>query len=310
MKIYFNRALRRNTAWGGGSSFLTNMHDYLVAHGETISYSLNERDIDVIFMIDPRYDDGGGCSINEIIQYKKLHPKVKILHRINECDKRNNSANNIDKLLLESNKFADETVFISSWLKDYFHNKGLIRQSNVIMNGCDEKVFYPDNNKSFQSPLRLTTHHWSNNFNKGHDVYRAIDELLNKRTDIEFTYIGRYYEGYQPKNTKIIAPLYGQALGDELRKHDVYVNTSKWEPCGMSWIEGSSCGLPVLYHQDGGGIVEGCKNHGVVCDVNNIESAIDEIVVKYDELRNKIDYDYLSSDRCCKEYYEILKSMV
>ena len=46
--------------------------------------------------------------------------------------------------------------------------------------------------------VKLVTHHWSSNWNKGFDTYKRIDELINDEywsNKIEFTYIGNV-----PKN--------------------------------------------------------------------------------------------------------------
>ena len=146
---------------------------------------------------------------------------------------------------------------------------------------------------------------------KGFDIYSKLDQELDKRNDIKFTYIGRYNEKYNPKKTKIIPPLYGKALGDELRKHDIYLTAARWEGCGMHHIEGASCGLPVLYHKEGGGINESCKNYGIeYCDICSLIEGIHELKYNYQEYIKKIPYDYLSMKRCCEEYYEIILSMI
>ena len=145
---------------------------------------------------------------------------------------------------------------------------------------------------------------------KGFDIYTKLDEILPDLKDITFTYIGRYYEKYIPKNTKLIPPLYGMKLGEELRKCDLYVTASRWEPCGMHHIEGARCGLPVLYHEEGGGINESCKNYGLEYnDISSLLDSIKRIRNTYDKYRNNIRYDFLSSARCCKQYYEIIMNM-
>ena len=128
MKIFFNRIVR-NEAYGGGSQFVTSMVDYLKRQGHDVVFHLVDqdeqkviKDIDVIFLIDPRPGDIG-YSINHAIAYKKqINPKVKILHRVNECDARKNT-DFIDKMLVETSMHTDKTVFISKWLKDYFVKK-------------------------------------------------------------------------------------------------------------------------------------------------------------------------------------------
>ena len=127
------------------------------------------------------------------------------------------------------------------------------------------------------------------------------------RGDVEFTYIGRYNNQYQPKNTRIVSPLHGEQLGNELRQHDIYVTASRFEPCGMHHVEGSASGLPVLYHRDGGGINELCKKHGVeFYDIDSFMGGLDVIIQNYEDFVSRIDLSYLSSNRMCEEYLNVL----
>lgn len=310
-KILINRKIVQGP-WGGGNNFVKSLYERLLANGYLLVDSLNE-DIDLIIMIDPRYDDLG-ISINEIASYKKKNPNVKILHRINECDARKNT-NDIDNLLLASNQIADETVFISEWLKNYFIAKGFNKNSNVIYNGCNSSHFYPqenNQNKTVQLPIKIVTHHWSDNWMKGFDAYRYLDQLCEKNPEkYQFTYIGRYAKEYKPKATNLVKPLYGKELGDELRKHDVYVTASRWEPCGMHHIEGAASGMPVIYHKDGGGIVEGCEKHGIMfSNHEELPKVIDVIIQNYNFLLQKIDYEFLSFERCLKNYLNLIDKML
>jgi len=86
------------------------------------------------------------------------------------------------------------------------------------------------------------------------------------------------------------------------------VTASRFEPCGMHHIEGSASGLPVLYHQDGGGINELCKKHGIEFnDMSSFFVGLQTILDSYEDFVSRIDYSYLSSNRMCAEYYRILK---
>ena len=303
MKIYFNRS-PINGPWGGGSSFVKNMSKYFLDNDHEVIYEL-QKDIDLIFMIDPRPGQAGN-SINEIIDYKNYFPSTKVCHRINECDKRKNT-NFMDRLLLESNlAVSDMTVFISKWLKSYFVERGFSKDSISIYNGCNNDYFFAKKHDIHVRP-KLVTHHWSDNWMKGFDLYTKIDEHLNEQNDFDFTYIGRYYKEYQPKNTHVIQPLHGMELGDELRRHDIYVTASRFEPCGMHHIEGSSCGLPVLYHEDGGGINELCCEHGESFkDFDEFILMFNKMKENYEEYTNKINYNYLLAERCCKQYYDFI----
>lgn len=303
MKIFFNEFIK-DSPWGGGVYFLSNFVDFLREKGHEIVFRL-EKNIELIFILSNskvQYKK----KTKGIFKYKNKNPHVKVLHRINVSDISKNT-NNANKLVFKSNEIADETVFISNWLADYFIKNGFNKPYQVIYNGCSPEYFYPEKDKEIGKKINLVTHHWSSNWMKGFDIYVELDKLLDSREDITFTYIGRYNDSYIPKNTQIIPPLYRKKLGDELRKYDIYITAARWEGCGMHHIEGACCGLPVLYHRDGGGINESCKNYGI--EYYNIESlleGIDKIKNHYQEFRNKITYDFLSSKRCNEEYYKVI----
>ena len=65
------------------------------------------------------------------------------MYRINECDKRKNT-NYVDRFIFKTNKIADETVFISNWLAEYFIEKGFNKSYKVIYNGCNPNHYYPE----------------------------------------------------------------------------------------------------------------------------------------------------------------------
>lgn len=304
-KIYFNRNVRK-TPWGGGSQFLTAMVDFLIKHGHKVVHHF-ENDIDVIFMIDPRYDGDGSLSINEIYDYKLKNPKTKILYRVNECDARKGT-NDIDNVVMKSMNVSDEVVFISEWLQQYFIKLGYNKKSHVIYNGCDQSIFKPIEHNN--EKIRLVTHHWSDNWMKGFDIYNQIDQFVTDNNQFEFTYIGRYNSQYRPKSTKLIEPLYGENLGKELQKCDIYVTASRYEPCGMHHIEGASCGLPVLYHRDGGAIVDVCKHHGEMYqDFDDFIQKLKIMSNDIDKYRKKIIYRNLDIEKCCNEFMNIIDAL-
>lgn len=307
MKLFVNRKIRRNP-WGGGIHFLTGLADYLTSNGHTVTNQYEE-DVDVVLMIDPRDDEGFG-SINDLIQYraflKSRNKKVKVIHRINDSDIARGT-NFLESLNISANHaIADETIFISEWLQKHYVAKGFLKNSHVIRNGTNLNWFYPQQHKQKSDKIKIVTHHWSDNYNKGFDAYIYLDQLLQKRKDIEFTYVGRYFKGYTPHNTKIISPLYGEELGNELRKHDIYITAARYEACGMHHIEAAATGLPVIYHKDGGGIVEICKNHGLQFDsLENIEEAINEVYNNAESYTSKISYETLDSQKTYEKYMTI-----
>ena len=109
--------------WGGGNNFVKAIHKYAPKYGFTPVNEFDE-DIDLIFMIDPRYDELG-ISINEIAKYKSWRPETKVVYRINECDQRKGLVNDIDPVIKASSGVTDLCVFISNWIMDY-HTLSLI----------------------------------------------------------------------------------------------------------------------------------------------------------------------------------------
>lgn len=313
MKLLINRQPKR-TPWGGGSHFVTLFSDYMSKMGHTVVHEFSYG-INAILMIDPRPEDAIN-DVNRILAYRMLNPKVKIVHRINDSDIPRGTAF-LDQLNIESNKsVADHTVFISRWLQQYYVSKGFDadRPSTVITNGCDLSTFSPSNRSPIQDrKLKIVTHHWSDNFNKGFDAYISIDKYLEEFDDIEFTYVGRYFKDYKPQKTRMIAPLYGKDLAAELSKHDVYLTGARYEACGMHHIEGAACGMPVIYHDDGGGVVEMCMRYGA--RYNTIESLVDAIKYvrqNYVEYQEKLAQHRpsLSSELMCSEYRKIFESLL
>ena len=298
--------------WGGGSHFATSLHDHMIDMGHEVVCQLEEN-IDVILMIDPRPDKGGD-DVNFIYQYKHNNPNCKVIHRINDTDIARGT-NFLDDIIIKSNKVtADYTIFISEWVKKYYYSKGLKNNSDkqkVIVNGCNTNWYYPKKEKKLGDKIRLLTHHWSDNYMKGFDVYNFLDQFCKEKENIEFTYLGRYNKQYQPAHTSIISPKYGPEVGEIIRSHDIYVTAARWEACGSHHIEGSACGLPVLYHKDGGAIPEICNSHGLEFeDPQSFENSLNEIILNYDKFIEKIDYQKLSIERCLKEYYDVILGII
>lgn len=315
MKISFNRKIRRSP-WGGGAHFLSAIMDKLSEEGHEVTSKL-EKDVDAIVMLDPRYEEGG-YSINDILKFKHFNPKVRLIHRVNDTDIARGT-HFLDDLMFacwETQAF-DHVVFISRWLKDYYLDGrfDLKTPSSVILNGCNHKFYFPSEKERKSDKIKLVTHHWSDNINKGFKLYDHIDRLLDNEdfsSRFEFTFIGRYNKETRRKNVKIIDPLYGKDLGDELRKHDVYVTAAKHEACGMHHIEGMSCGLPVLFHKDGGGVVEVCESHGGV-QFNSLDdfcNKLDIMMKEFFERRDIIRREELSIDNVIEKYKGVILSEI
>ena len=257
--------------WGGGNLFVKNLTKVLYENGHEVVYDLDHRDIDGILLTDPRARQESLSSFNhkDIQRYINLvNPNVFVVQRINECDERKGTKG-INDLYLEASMVAHKIVFVSEWLRDIYLIKGMNKEkTSVILAGADRSVF--NNNNTYykidkSQKIKLVTHHWSDNWNKGFDVYKRLDDSITKgyfEYDLNFTYIGNISNKINFKNTKIIEPLAGKELSSELKKHHIYVTGSLNEPSGNHHIEAAQCGLPILYRESGG-IPEYCQAYGL-----------------------------------------------
>ena len=315
MKISFGSKIIEGP-WGGGNLFLINLKEYLEANGHTIVFDLKDKDIDIILFTDPRKGRGSTSTFGkkEIKKYiSKINKKTRVVQRINECDERKNTKG-VNKLYLSSTEIADSVVFVSNWLQDIYLQLGLDEnKSSVIMSGSNELIFnsYGRTEKPVNKKFKLLTHHWSSNYLKGFELYSLIDQLLetNKwRNKIEFTYLGNVDKEFAFKNTKIMAPLSGFELANEIKEHDIYVTGSLNEPSGNHHIEAALCGLPVLYINSGG-IPEYAKNYGVEVTLKNFEERLEYLIEYYGQFEKKMkSYPYNSTAMC--EKYEKLFNKV
>ena len=300
------------SSWGGGNQWLAQIVRYLAARGYAVRFDL-AAPVDVIVIVDPRVGGLIGFGPDEILAYRQRFPAAHCVHRINECDARKGT-HVVDRLLAEANRAADVTVFVSEWLRDYHASRWFDggRPHVVVTNGADPAIFHPLGADMWApgKPLRLVTHHWSDNRNKGFDVYEEVDRLIadGKLPDTELWVIGRWPKEISWRAARTHGPTAGAALGALLRRCHVYLTASRFDPGPMHPIEGAQCGLPVVYHEDGGGAVEISRRHGIAFR-DDVRSAIDEARARYGELRARVLDDPPSGDRMCVEYGRLVQRL-
>ena len=252
---------------------LKNLISYLTKKNFYVTNDLYNENIDVILMTDPlKNSSSTNYSFKDIKNYKRfINPNVKIIHRINECDERKNTKY-VNEEILNCNSIANTTVFVSNWLKKLYENIGLDNNNNVIISGSDKEVFNNYGKKIWNgtSNIKIVTHHWGTDINKGFEIYKLLDEMIVKGqlNNVEFTYIGNLPKNFNFKTAQYIEPLQGLELAKELKKHDIYLTASKNEPSGNHHIEGAQCGLPLLYINSGG-VVEYCDGYGIPFENKN-----------------------------------------
>jgi hypothetical protein len=135
---------------------------------------------------------------------------------------------------------------------------------------------------------------------KGYLEYKQLDNFLNSKkynSLFEFTFIGNKPKDIEFNNIKVLGPLEGKKLANELKKHDVYITASENEPSGNHHMEGALCGLPILF-KDSGATSEYCKDFGVSYEIESFLKSLDLIKKSYDNFVLKLDeypYDFLSA---------------
>jgi hypothetical protein len=313
MKISFGSKIKK-TAWGGGNQFLINISNYLKLKNIEVVYDLNDHDIDIIVLMDPRIDSSSSTFNHiDIDQYLKFKNKnAIIIHRINECDERKGT-NYVNKNLIDANKFADYTIFISSWLRELLNKNKEFKDSSVILNGANKKIFSFSNfNKNPERKIKIVTHHWSAHRNKGFEIYEYLDQLLDEKNFsklVEFTFIGNLPKNFKFKNANFFPPKNGKELADKIKENDVYLTASLNEPGGNHQNEGLNCGLPVLY-LNSGCMEEYCKGYGLNYEKHLLKKKIFEIQTNYNYYKEKLKTYPYNSDFMCKNYLDIFDKLM
>ncbi len=313
-RIAFNMRPARGP-WGGSSPFVVQLKRYLETRGYDVCFDLGRR-VDVIVLIDPRDDlQFKSFGMGEIRAYRKINPKVKVLHRINECDQRKDTKF-MDALLQEANEIADHTVYIAQWLLEYHSARWFDKNSShsVIYNGADPKVFHPIGSEKYDhsKKLRLVTHHWSDHWLKGFEEYKQIDHAIaaGELEGVELWVIGRWPAEICWQSAHLFSPTQGKKLASLLRSCHAYVTASRWEPCGMHHVEGAQCGLPLLYHQDGGGIVEAGERYGTGFRSDDMIAVISRFKEEYEKYRELVLNHSPCGDRMVMEYTNKIQTLI
>lgn len=303
----------RRGSWGGANQWTSQLTRWLEFNGWEVRFDL-ARKPDVVVMTHTGLVAGTTFGAEEVEAAKKRWPGLRCLHRINDNDIRKETSE-MDSFLARSSRVADHTVFVSGWLRDYHAARWFdsSRAHSVIRPGADARFFHPLGGSVWDTnqPLRIVTHHWSDNWNKGFDVYRAIDELACERLagKIEMHVVGRWPADLKWKSAKTHPPASGAELAALLRNCHAYVSASRHEPGAMHVVEGLQCGLPLLFHRDTGGTVEQGREYGVEIG-DSLENSLEELRARHAKLRQKLLADPPSGSRMSAAYQAILTRLI
>lgn len=148
--------------------------------------------------------------------------------------------------------FADATILQSNYSLTKHRELGFeVREARIICNAADPLIFHPQGRIQFDlnRKIRLVSTSWSDNLNKGAEIYEWLDEHLDWDR-YEYVFIGRL--PLQPRHIRVEPPASSQRVADLLRQSDIYVTASRNDPCSNSLIEAMSCGLPSVCLRSGG----------------------------------------------------------
>ena len=289
MTVYLNRKPRTGP-WGGANKVVSKLANTLLRAGNSIAYTLNHDNIDVIFCFDPRPNDNGEWY-GDILEYKKKF-NAKIIQRVGDLG--THGKPELTSLVKQSLPHSDYIIFPSDWAKDKI---GYKKENCEIVNNAPLEVFHKfKKHKKLGKKVKLITHHWSTNPKKGFAFYKSLDKFVGENKDkFSFTYIGRIPDGFSFENTNYIeATGDNEFLAKKLSSADIYVTASREEAGANHVLEAMASGLPVVYHASGGSILNYCKPYGeeFVCerleDSNSFLNAIDKIINSYSSYKNKV----------------------
>ena len=299
--------------WGGGNQWLLQIARYLGYCGYEVRFDLRG-EVDCIFIQHNGLTGQMTFEFEEIERYRRSHPRVRVIHRVNDNDIRKGTTE-MDILMARYNALADFTIFISEWLRDHHASKWFdrMRPHACILNGADPSVFHPVGGATLKSrePFRFVTHHWADNRMKGFDEYAALDALIarGELPGVELWVVGRWPKDLVWKSAKTYGPCAGPALADLLRQCHGYITASRWEPGGMHFIEGLQCGLPIVFHEDGGGIPELASRYGVGFR-DDLAHAVTTLTADYKTHRERLLACPPSGDGMCLAYREIVQRVL
>ena len=297
MKIYFNKR-PVSGPWGGGNKTLTSL---VSALDDEVVFDLDD-DVDVIFCMDPRPNEDG-LWYQDFLNHKVKYGS-KIVQRIGDVG--THGKPELTELIRHSIQYSDVCIFPSQWAMDYVDASS----DSVIIPNAPLSDFYENRNKNktVTKPIRVVTHHWSDNEKKGFDVYSSFSECVDE--NYLFTYIGRYSNKHNKNGINYITPRDTAELKSILPAHDVYLTASKEEAGANHVLEAIACGLPVVYRNGGGSIDEYCNKYGVGYDsIDNLSSVLNEVVDNYDTYKNEVLGYTRTNSNLIDEYLEIINNV-
>jgi len=271
--------------WGGGNQFMLALKAEMVRQGIMVRKNDGRKDVMAHILHGVWFDASA---------FRKRHNSriIPVIHRIDGPTvlyRADGSGSHLDEQCFNLNaEFATATVFQSQWSLEQNLSLGY-RPVNpvVIPNAAEPEIFHSRGRLSFSPDrrIRLISTSWSDNPNKGADVYRWIEEHLDWGR-FEYTFVGNAEIRFA--NIRHILPVPSSELADLLRQHDIFITASRNDPCSNSLIEALTSGLPALFLNSGGHPELVGKGGLPFNDVEEILSQLDRLVTDYPTFRSCI----------------------
>ena len=302
MKIYLNREPKLGP-WGGGIKTVNKLVDQLREKGHEVVFKL-EKDVDIIFCIDPR-PNAYGEWYQSFINYRNHYPNAKIIQRVGDLG--THSKPELTDLVKQTLSFSDYFIFPSEWARDWIGYNG---DKGRVIHNAPMGAFHLEKNERMElsEKPKLITHHWSTNPKKGFHLYKQLDEHIKRTGEFEFTYAGRLPEGIELTNYK--PPMGAKLVAKELNKNEIYITASIEEAGANHVLEALAVGLPVVYHKDGGSINNYCHKYGEeFSSFEEMLESIRKVVANYKSYKEKVLTYKIDNTKIVDEYIQIIEEI-
>lgn len=300
-KIYINRKPVYGP-WGGGAKTVNKLWEQLEARGYTVVDRL-QSGIDIIFCFDPRPNHNGE-HYQHFINYRATNSDTKIVQRVGDLG--THSKPQLTSLVKQTLNISDYFIFPSLWAKEWI---GFTGENGCVINNAPMDIFYDNRSQILNLPdqVSVVTHHWSTNPKKGFNLY-SLFEKWAMTNNVSFNYIGQL-----PPNTKFrnyTKPISAIELAKELPKHHIYLTASEEEAGANHVVEALAAGLPVVYKDTGGSIVNYCEGYGEnYGDFDSMISAFENVVKKYESYKKTV-LTYMDvNDTVVNKYCDLLEKI-
>jgi glycosyltransferase involved in cell wall biosynthesis len=239
-----------------------------------------------------------GYHIFLAIFYKIIHPETKLVITFHGSD----SINLTKKKFKKAIKYFDLVIGVGKVQTEELINTGLIKNSDTICAGINNKVFYNEN----LSEKRFDFIFVGNLiYGKGADI--LIETIKKNDTSARFCIIGNgeYYEEFKKLEYNYRVKVFTGRSQDEIRK---YLNLSKFfifptraDSFGLVITESIYCGTPVIVSPVSGMFDQVTNGvNGYILDENKTAAwieAIRECVIMDDEKYNLLVTQCLKSNK-------------